>query len=262
AVAEAARNIVCSGGEPIGVTNCLNFGNPYDPEVYYQFVKAVEGMGAACRKFNTPVTGGNVSFYNQNPDGPVFPTPTIGMVGIVEDMKNKMTLDFKNEGDVIVLLGEQRNDIGSSEYLNKLKGVTHSQAPYFDLDEEFNLQQLVAELIKEAKVKSAHDISEGGLMVTLLESAFYNNKGFEVASQGSSLRKDAYWLGEAQSRVVVSADVTSVAAIEAAAAKLGIKTTVLGKVTASDVVVEGENWGSIADWKNDYDTAIEKQLAK
>ena len=262
AVAEAARNIVCSGGEPIGVTNCLNFGNPYDPEVYYQFVKAVEGMGAACRKFNTPVTGGNVSFYNQNPDGPVFPTPTIGMVGIVEDMKNKMTLDFKNEGDVIVLLGEQRNDIGSSEYLNKLKGVTHSQAPYFDLDEEFNLQQLVAELIKEAKVKSAHDISEGGLIVTLLESAFYNNKGFDVSSSGSGLRKDAYWLGEAQSRVLVSADATSVAAIEAAAAKHGINTTVLGKVTASDVVVEGENWGSITDWKNDYDTAIEKQLAK
>jgi len=262
AVAEAARNIVCSGGEPIGVTNCLNFGNPYDPEVYYQFVKAVEGMGAACRKFNTPVTGGNVSFYNQNPDGPVFPTPTIGMVGIVEDIKNKMTLDFKNEGDVIVLLGEQRNDIGSSEYLNKLKGVTHSQAPYFDLDEEFNLQQLVAGLIQEAKVKSAHDISEGGLMVTLLESAFYNNKGFDVSSNGSGLRKDAYWLGEAQSRVVVSADATSVAAIEAAAAKHGIKTTVLGKVTSANVVVEGENWGSITDWKNNYDTAIEKQLAK
>ncbi len=262
AVAEAARNIVCSGGEPIGVTNCLNFGNPYDPEVYYQFVKAVEGMGAACRKFNTPVTGGNVSFYNQNPDGPVFPTPTIGMVGIVEDMKNRMTLDFKKEGDVIVLLGEQRNDIGSSEYLNKLKGVTHSQAPYFDLEEEFNLQQLVAELIKNAHVKSVHDISEGGLIVTLLESAFFNNKGFEVSSNGSALRKDAYWVGEAQSRVVVSTDAVNVAAIEAAAAKHGIKTTVIGQVTASDVVVEGENWGAITSWKNDYDTAIEKELGK
>jgi phosphoribosylformylglycinamidine synthase len=262
AVAEAARNIVCSGGEPIGVTNCLNFGNPYDPEVYYQFVKAVEGMGAACRKFNTPVTGGNVSFYNQNPDGPVFPTPTIGMVGIVEDMKNKMTLDFKNEGDVIVLLGEQRNDIGSSEYLNKLKGVTHSQAPYFDLEEEFNLQQLVAELIKESKVKSAHDISEGGLIVTLLESAFYHNKGFEVSANGSSLRKDAFWVGEAQSRVVVSINETNLVSIEAAAAKHGINISVLGKVTSSDVIVEGENWGAITTWKNNYDTAIEKQLAK
>jgi phosphoribosylformylglycinamidine synthase len=262
AVAEAARNIVCSGGEPIGVTNCLNFGNPYDPEVYYQFVKSVEGMGAACRKFNTPVTGGNVSFYNQNPDGPVFPTPTIGMVGIVEDMKNRMTLDFKTEGDVIVLLGEQRNDIGSSEYLNKLKGVTHSQAPYFDLDEEYNLQQLVAELIKEGKLESAHDISEGGLMVTLLESAFFNDKGFEVSSNGSSLRKDAYWLGEAQSRVVVSANASHVAGIQAAAAKHGIKSTIIGKVISNDVIVEGENWGAIATWKNDYDTAIEKELVK
>jgi len=262
AVAEAARNIVCSGGEPIGVTNCLNFGNPYDPEVYYQFVKSVEGMGAACRKFNTPVTGGNVSFYNQNPDGPVFPTPTIGMVGIVEDMKNRMTLDFKNEGDVIVLLGEQRNDIGSSEYLNKLKEVEYSPAPYFDLDEEYNLQQLVASLILESKLESAHDISEGGLIITLFESAFFNNKGFEVSSNGSVLRKDAFWVGEAQSRVVVSANASNVASIQAAAAKHGIQLTVIGKVTSSDVVVEGENWGSLIAWKNDYDTAIEKQLAK
>ncbi len=108
AVAEAARNIVCSGGEPIGVTNCLNFGNPYDPEVYYQFVKAVTGMGDACKKFNTPVTGGNVSFYNQNPDGPVYPTPTIGMVGILDDFENRMTLNFKQEGDIILLIGDQK----------------------------------------------------------------------------------------------------------------------------------------------------------
>ena len=262
AVSEAARNIVCSGGEPIGVTNCLNFGNPYDPEVYYQFVKSVEGMGAACRKFNTPVTGGNVSFYNQNPDGPVYPTPTIGMVGIVEDMKNRMTLDFKNEGDTIVLLGTQRNDIGSSEYLNKLKGVEFSPAPYFNLEEEFNVQQLVAGLIKEAKVKSVHDISEGGLMVTLLESAFTTDKGFDVTAHDTSLRKDAYWLGEAQSRVVVSCSAENIDAIQAAATAAGIGFAVIGKVTNGDVKVSGENWGNIADWKNKYDTAIEKQLAK
>jgi phosphoribosylformylglycinamidine synthase len=262
AVSEAARNIVCSGGEPIGVTNCLNFGNPYDPEVYYQFVKSVEGMGAACRKFNTPVTGGNVSFYNQNPDGPVYPTPTIGMVGIVEDMKNRMTLNFKNEGDTIVLLGTQRNDIGSSEYLSKLKGVAFSPAPYFDLNEEFNLQQLVAGLIKEAKVKSVHDISEGGLMITLLESAFTSNKGFDVLAQDTSLRKDAYWLGEAQSRVVVSCTADQLDAIQKASNTAGIGFSVLGKVTNGDVKVEGENWGNIGDWKNKYDTAIEKQLAK
>ncbi|HEX3167226.1 MAG TPA: phosphoribosylformylglycinamidine synthase subunit PurL, partial [Chitinophagaceae bacterium] len=117
AVSEAARNIVCSGGQPLGVTNCLNFGNPYDPEVYYQFVQAIKGMGEACRKFDTPVTGGNVSFYNQNPDGPVYPTPTIGMVGLLENINEKMTLDFKEEGDVIYLLGRSTNDINSSQYL-------------------------------------------------------------------------------------------------------------------------------------------------
>jgi len=260
AVAEAARNIVCSGGEPIGVTNCLNFGNPYDPEVYYQFVKSVEGMGAACRKFNTPVTGGNVSFYNQNPDGPVFPTPTIGMVGIVEDMKNRMTLDFKTAGDVIVLLGTQRNDIGSSEYVNKIKGVAHSQAPYFDLEEEFALHQLVTGLIKEQKIKSAHDISEGGLIITLLESAFVNNKGFEVSSNNTTLRTDAYWLGEAQSRVVVSCDAVNLTSIESMAKQLGIVSAVIGKVTGGTIQVNNEKWEAIANWKNAYDTAIEKKL--
>jgi phosphoribosylformylglycinamidine synthase len=260
AVSEAARNIVCSGGEPIGVTNCLNFGNPYDPEVYYQFVKSVEGMGAACRKFNTPVTGGNVSFYNQNPDGPVFPTPTIGMVGIVEDMKNRMTLDFKSEGDTIVLLGTQRNDIGSSEYLNKIKGVAHSSAPHFELEEEFALQQLVAQLIKDHSIESAHDISEGGLIVTLLEAAYFNNKGFEVSSNNSSLRKDAYWMGEAQSRVVVTCKAATLASIEAAAAKAGVEITVMGKVTNGVVKVDGEDWGNISVWKNKYDTAIENKL--
>ena len=260
AVAEAARNIVCSGGEPIGVTNCLNFGNPYDPEVYYQFAKSVEGMGAACRKFNTPVTGGNVSFYNQNPDGPVYPTPTIGMVGIVEDMQKRMTLNFKNAGDVIVLLGQSRNDIGSSEYLHKIKGVAYSTAPHFELDEEFNVQQLVATLIQQGNIASAHDVSEGGLIVTLLESAFTNNKGFEVSSTNSDLRKDAYWMGEAQSRVVVSCNNAQLSTIEKLAASLHISFGVLGKVTDADVKVEGENWGSILDWKHKYDTAIESKM--
>ena len=129
AVAEAARNIVCSGGEPLGVTNCLNFGNPYDPEVYYQFVHAIKGMGEACRRFNTPVTGGNVSFYNQNPDGPVFPTPTIGMVGLVENPSEKMTLDFKEEGDLIFLLGKLVEDLNASAYLSRIRKVAYSPAP-------------------------------------------------------------------------------------------------------------------------------------
>ena len=143
AVAEAARNIVCSGGKPLGITNCLNFGNPYDPEVYYQFVHAIKGMGEACRKFDTPVTGGNVSFYNQNPDGAVYPTPTIGMVGLLEDINDKMTMNFKNEDDIIFLIGKSNDDINSSEYLHKVQGVEYSPAPHFDLDEEFALQQNV-----------------------------------------------------------------------------------------------------------------------
>ncbi|MFN5136171.1 MAG: phosphoribosylformylglycinamidine synthase subunit PurL [Chitinophagaceae bacterium] len=212
AVSEAARNIVCSGGEPLGVTNCLNFGNPYDPQVYYQFVHAIKGMGDACRKFNTPVTGGNVSFYNQSPDGAVYPTPTIGMVGLLENINEKMTLDFKAEGDVIFLVGKSTNDISSSEYLHKLHKVEYSPAPHFDLEEEFALQQKIAELINKKIITSAHDVSEGGLFTTLLESSFTNNLGFDVVADDSNIRKDAYWFGEGQSRVVVSVKPDQVAA--------------------------------------------------
>ena len=161
AVAEAARNIVCSGGEPLGVTNCLNFGNPFDPEVYYQFVHSIKGMGDACRRFDTPVTGGNVSFYNQNPDGAVYPTPTIGMVGLLENAADKMTLDFKQTGDVIYLVGASRNDISSSEYLHKIKGIEFSPAPHFDLEEEYEVQAVIKQFIKDKLLQSTHDISEG-----------------------------------------------------------------------------------------------------
>lgn len=259
AVAEAARNIVCSGGEPIGVTNCLNFGNPYDPEVYYQFVKAVSGMGDACRKFKTPVTGGNVSFYNQNPDGPVYPTPTIGMVGILDDFANRMTLNFKQAGDTILLIGKQQNDIGSSEYLHKLKKTEYSPAPYFDLDEELAVQQFVANIITNKWIESAHDISEGGLAVNLLESGFTNNLGFSV-SVSSELRKDAYWFGEAQGRVVVSCTKQNAERLMQKAKEAGVDITELGTVTTGNIEVNGENWDSIVAWKDKYDTAIEKLL--
>ena len=259
AVAEAARNIVCSGGEPIGVTNCLNFGNPYDPEVYYQFVKAVTGMGDACRKFKTPVTGGNVSFYNQNPDGPVYPTPTIGMVGIVADFNNRMTLNYKEPGDVILLIGKQQNDIGSSEYLHKLKKRDYSPAPYFNLDEEFAVQEFISNSIKEKLIKSAHDISEGGLIITLLESGFPNDLGFSVSAK-STIRKDAYWFGEAQGRIVVSCSTLNAERLTRNAKAAGIEVIELGTVTDGNIKVNGEDWGSIIEWKEKYDTAIEKLL--
>ncbi len=260
AVAEAARNIVCSGGEPIGVTNCLNFGNPYDPEVYYQFVKAVTGMGDACKKFKTPVTGGNVSFYNQNPDGPVYPTPTIGMVGILDDYNTRMTLNFKQVGDHIFLVGQQQNDIASSEYLHKLKGVAFSPAPYFNLDEEFAVQTLVANLIKEKLIASAHDISEGGLAITLLESGFHSNLGFQVLAE-EGIRKDAFWFGEAQGRVVVSINENQLEGFKQTALATQISITDLGKVSSGAITVNGTDWGTIADWKNKYNTAIEKRLS-
>lgn len=258
AVAEAARNIVCSGGQPLGVTNCLNFGNPYDPEVYYQFVNAIKGMGEACRKFDTPVTGGNVSFYNQHPEGAVYPTPTIGMVGLLDSVKDKMTLDFKEEGDVVFLLGKSNNDINSSEYLHKVRKVEFSPAPRFDLEEEFVLQQKLADLIKKKLVRSAHDVSEGGLFVTLAESAFPNNLGFDVVASDFHIRKDAYWFGESQSRVVVSVHPSKVAAFKAALGNHPFEE--LGFVTKGSFEVDGMDWGNVTEWKEKYDTAIERIL--
>ena len=258
AVAEAARNIVCSGGQPLGITNCLNFGNPYDPEVYYQFVQAIKGMGEACRKFDTPVTGGNVSFYNQHPEGAVYPTPTIGMVGLLDNVNSKMTMNFKHEGDVIFMIGKSSGDINSSEYLQKIMGVEYSPAPAFNIDTEFAMQQLLLDLIKKSVVESAHDVSEGGLFVALLESSFTNNLGFDVVASDYKIRKDGFWFGEAQSRVVVSVKASKADAFRKAMGTHPFEE--LGAVTSGSVEVDGQEWGSIGTWKHQYNTAIEKLL--
>ena len=260
AVSEASRNIVCSGGKPLGVTNCLNFGNPYDPEVYFQFVNAIKGMGEACLKFNTPVTGGNVSFYNQSPDGPVYPTPTIGMVGLLDDLENKMTLDFKKAGDIIYLIGESKNDINSSEYLHKICGEEFSPVPYFNLDTEFNLQQTVSSLIQNKLILSAHDISEGGLFVTLAESGFARGLGFKVNKQKPAIRDDSYWFGESQSRVVVTVSADKELQFEKHLSLISFEK--IGVVTEKNIIVNNENWGSIIEWREKYDTAIENYLKK
>ena len=258
AVAEAARNIVCSGGQPLGVTNCLNFGNPYEPEVYYQFVNAIKGMGEACRKFDTPVTGGNVSFYNQHPGGAVYPTPTIGMVGLLESVKDKMTLNFKEEGDILFLLGKSSNDISSSEYLHKIKGVEYSPAPHFELEEELLLQNTLSKLIQGQLVRSAHDVSEGGLFITLAESAFPNGLGFDVVASDAEIRKDAYWFGEAQSRVVVSVAPDKVDSFRKALGKLPYEE--IGFVTNGSFEVDGMEWGTVNEWKDKYDHTIENYM--
>ncbi|HNO54975.1 MAG TPA: phosphoribosylformylglycinamidine synthase subunit PurL [Chitinophagaceae bacterium] len=259
AVAEAARNIVCCGGKPLGVTNCLNFGNPYDPEVYYQFVHAIKGMGEACRKFDTPVTGGNVSFYNQNPDGPVFPTPTIGMVGLLDDINNKMTLHFKEAGDVIFVLGEITNDMASSQYLSQIQQINHSPAPHFNLNDEFALQEKTTELIANKLVRSVQDVSEGGLFISLCESGFTNELGFSI-STNYAIRKDAFLFGEGQSRIIVSVNIDLVKDFE----KMlnGFPAEKIGIVTSGEVKIDGDYWGNIEIWKEKYDTALENYLSK
>jgi len=260
AVSEAARNIVCSGGIPSAVTNCLNFGNPYNPEVYWQFVGSIKGMSRACTKFQTPVTGGNVSFYNQSSyEGPVFPTPTIGMIGIMEDKSLQTTLDFKNEGDVIFLIGETKNDISSSEYLYSFCKVKNSPAPYFNLDTEYKIQEAIKALIKNKLINSAHDISDGGLFINLLESAMVSNLGFEI-NTASDIRKDAFLFGESQSRVVVSVPSNNVSNIESALKKLNINYSILGVVKGSSVVIDTIDFGKISDYKHDFDTSIESYL--
>ncbi len=258
AVAEAARNIVCSGGQPLGVTNCLNFGNPYDPEVYFQFTEAVKGMGEACRRLDTPVTGGNVSFYNQHPDGAVYPTPTIGMVGLLEDSTKKMTLYFRQPGDLVLMLGKSRNDINSSAFLYALHEVEFSPAPYFDLEEEARLQQLVLAAIDQQLIESAHDVAEGGLFVALAEGGFHKHLGFRVKQAAAAIRPDAYWFGESQSRIVVTVKAEKFPALKKLLGDFPFES--LGEVTEGQIEIDGASWGEIEDWQLPYDTAIEKEM--
>jgi phosphoribosylformylglycinamidine synthase II len=261
AVAEAARNIVCSGGEPSAVTNCLNFGNPYNPEVYWQFVGAIKGMGAACIKFQTPVTGGNVSFYNQSSyEGPVFPTPTIGMLGVLKDKSTRMTLNFKNEGDSIYLIGSSKNDISSSEYLYSFHKVKNSPAPDFNLDEEFEVQKAVKTLIKERAIQSAHDCADGGLFITLLESAMPNGLGFNI-STNEEVRKDAFLFGEAQSRVIVSVKKEDEDKFIDLMMESGAEFEYIGDVTGKAMVIDEESFGTIAEAKTVFDSALGKLLS-
>lgn len=263
AVAEAARNIVCSGGVPLAITNCLNFGNPYNPEAFWQFVGAVQGMGEACIKFNTPVTGGNVSFYNQSTiqgkTVPVYPTPTIGMLGMLEDKSNMMTLSFKNENDLIYLIGETKNDISQSEYLNKWHKIRQSPAPYFNIDEEIEVQELVKKLISKKIINSAHDVSEGGIFITLLESGITNKLGFTIETD-KKIRKDAFLFGESQSRIIVSIKKENENILKELAAENNVKISHLGVVNSGEMIIDNENFGKISDAKHEYETAIEKMI--
>ena len=263
AVSEAARNIVCSGGVPSAITNCLNFGNPYNPESYWQFVGAIKGMSAACLKFETPVTGGNVSFYNQTVKNgvevPVFPTPTIGMIGIVEDKDKVMSLDFKQKGDLIFIIGESINDISSSEYLASYHGVKASPAPYFDLDKEYAMQHMVKGMIQNELVNAVHDVADGGLFVTLVEMSMPSELGFDIVTD-SEVREDAFLFGEGQGRVVVTVGEDQEEEFIEFMMDSGVSFTLLGHVTKGKLMVDDEHFGFITEAKDLYNNALGKLL--
>lgn len=237
AVAEAARNVVCTGAKPVAITNCLNFGNPYDPEVFYQFKEAVRGLGDMCRALDTPVTGGNVSFHNESRQRAVNPTPTIGMLGIIDDLDKVMSANFKNEGDEIYLLGNTREELGGSEYLKLVTGLITGDAPQLNIDEEKALQDAVYALIQQGAINAAHDTSEGGIAIALAEMAISSaHYGCEVNLPGVS---HGALFGESQSRVVVTASTETSGLLKETASQYGVNITRLGTVTSGRFAVNG-----------------------
>ena len=263
AVSEAARNIACSGGEPSAITNCLNFGNPYNPESYWQFVGAIKGMSAACLKFSTPVTGGNVSFYNQSVingvEVPVFPTPTIGMIGILEDKNKLMSLDFKDKGDLIFLIGKYEEDISSSEYLANYHKVKASPAPYFDLDYEYRVHSVTKELIQHDLINAAHDVADGGLYVSLVEMSLPRELGFDIVTD-SEIREDAFLFGEGQGRILVTVSEDQEDLFLEHMVNSKVNFTLLGHVTKGKLVVDDQHFGFVDDAMEIYNNALGKLL--
>ena len=234
AVAEAARNVACTGGRPMAITNCLNFGNPKKPEVFFQFREAVFGMGDACRALGTPVTGGNVSLYNENPQGAVFPTPTIGMVGLIDDITHVTRSAFRTVGAQIVLLGSCTNELGASEYLSRVHGLTIGAVPTVDLDHEKRLIDALLEAIASGVIDSAHDTSEGGFAVALAECCMGDRDAMlgatVIVPATAGITPRALLWGEAQGRVIVST--LNADAVLSTAQSHGIMASVLGTVTA------------------------------
>ncbi len=262
AVAEAARNVACTGATPVAITNCLNFGNPYNPGVYYQFAEAIRGMGDACRAFDTPVTGGNVSFHNESQESAVYPTPTIGMLGIIEDMAHVTSAGFQKAGDQILLMGSDRNELGGSELLALVTGSVTGAAPHIDLAEEKALQTALLEGIRAGYIRSAHDTSEGGLAIAIAESAINSAEG----ALGAAVNVDgndpiAALFGESQSRVVISAAPEHVQAITKIAESHGVALRHLGEVTEGRFEIGEHVQTTVQEIAYKYQTAIEGIMA-
>jgi phosphoribosylformylglycinamidine synthase II len=239
AVAEAARNVVCTGARPLAITNCLNFGDPYDAEVYWQFKESARGISEACRVLGTPVTGGNVSFYNGSEGQTIYPTPVIGMVGLIEDVSKITPSTFQEEGDAIFLLGELGNHVGGSEYLKVIHGLVSGDAPAIDLTKERKVQQACLEMIGRGLLKSAHDISDGGLAVAIAECCVGREDGLGATiSVHSKARRDFSFFGESQSRIIVTAEESSVEQLRAIAAANSVVVTELGMVGGENLVLD------------------------
>jgi phosphoribosylformylglycinamidine synthase II len=263
AVAESARNVVCTGAVPLAITNCLNFGNPYNPEIYWQFREAVRGIGDACRAFNTPVTGGNVSFYNEGPSGAILPTPVIGMLGLIEDLSTVTTPDFKNVGDVLVLLGQTRGHLGGSEYLAVVHGMVSGDAPAVDLLAEIRLHNVLLAGIKEGLVLSAHDCSEGGIAVSLAECCIANRErvlGAQAVVGSPDVRPDLHLFGEDQARIVVSVNPRKVSRLMALAGAEEVPAREIGVVGGQELSLDGLINIPLEEIAEAHVLAIEKEV--
>ncbi len=254
AVAEAARNVVCVGAEPVAITNCLNFGNPYDPEVYWQFKEAVRGMGDACRALNTPVTGGNVSFHNESKNFAVYPTPTIGMLGVIDDLDKVTSHEFKNSDDAILLIGFENYEVGGSEYLKLYANEITGKAPILNIDNEIRLQRVILQAIKQNLVNSAHDVSEGGLAICLAEKAIGSGLGCSIKLPDINVGS---LFGESQSRVVVSAGKDKLDEIIKLCKTENVPVSVIGLVENNGTFsIDGYIELSTDEIRNIYDNAI------
>jgi phosphoribosylformylglycinamidine synthase II len=238
AVAEACRNLACVGARPIGVTNCLNFGNPEKPEIMGQFEQVIDGLAEGCRTFNIPVTGGNVSFYNETEGSSIHPTPVLGIVGLIEDVRKAVSPGFKTSGDIILLVGETREELGGSEYARLVHGAETGPAPRIDLALEKRVQDLCLAAIDAGFVRSTHDLSEGGLAVTLAECAFHSPRKVGcVVELDDDLRPDAVLFGETQSRILITCRPSSLDKLLSLAWKAGVKAAVIGRTGGAEIAI-------------------------
>jgi phosphoribosylformylglycinamidine synthase len=262
AVSESARNVVASGAKPVAITNCLNFGNPYKPEMFWCFYEAVMGMGEACRKFDTPVTGGNVSFYNEDQIGgrAVYPTPTIGMMGLIDDISHITTQEFKDEGDIVILIGKTLEELGASEYIRVMHGLIKGDAPYIDLDYEKKNQDAVLELIIAGMIKSCHDLSEGGLAIGLAECCI-SNRDKQLGCKAhldTDLRKDIALFSESQSRFIISFDPTKKIEIQNRLDEMEIDYKVIGLVAGTRLIIDDLIYLELSQLDDPYFNSINR----